>query len=57
MPIDCPELLSMVNFKTPNVQVRSSFAFSFPLCMKNYFPNISLYRIMRIANEDPSFNF
>ncbi|CAI6343768.1 unnamed protein product [Macrosiphum euphorbiae] len=55
--IDCPELLSKVNFKIPCVQVRSSYPFSIPLCTTNYSRNKPLNRMMRIANEDPSFSF
>ncbi|KAF0724023.1 Uncharacterized protein FWK35_00030139, partial [Aphis craccivora] len=54
--IDCPELLSKVNFKIPCVQVRSSYPFSIPLCTTNYSRNKPLNRMMRLANEDPSFN-
>jgi hypothetical protein len=55
--IDCPELLSKVNFKIPCVQARSSYSFSIPLCTTNYSRNKPLNRMMRIANEDPSFSF
>jgi len=34
--MDCPELLSKVNFKIPCVQVCSIHPFTIPLCMTNY---------------------
>jgi hypothetical protein len=55
--IDCPELLSKVNFKIPYVQVCSFYPFTIPLCTIDYSRNKPLNRMMRIANEDPSFSF
>ncbi|KAF0750040.1 Uncharacterized protein FWK35_00025955 [Aphis craccivora] len=56
--IDCPELLSKVNFKILCVSVRSSYPFSIPaLCTTNYSCNKPLNRMMRISNEDPSLSF
>ncbi|KAF0709784.1 Uncharacterized protein FWK35_00035779, partial [Aphis craccivora] len=55
--IDCPELLSKVNFKILCVRVRSSYSLSIPLCTTNYsLINKPLNKMMRIFNEDPSFN-
>jgi hypothetical protein len=53
--IDAPTLLSSINFKVPQRSLRSHTTFSIPNCSTNYGRNNPVYRLMRIANEQPSF--
>lgn len=52
--IDCPDLLSELNFKVPNFHSRSPYPFFVPICTTNYSYNRPIFRIMRIANENIS---
>lgn len=54
--IDCPELLSKVNFKFSCVQVRSTYPFNMPLSTINYLYIDHGIKMMRLANEDPFLN-
>lgn len=49
--IDCPELLSHLNFEIPSFQSRSHYPFFIPLCTTNYSRNEPIFRMIRIANE------
>jgi hypothetical protein len=55
--IDCPVLLSQLNFKIPTFHSRATYPFFIPLCTTNYSRNRPMFRMMRIANEDPLFHF
>lgn len=55
--IDCPVLLGKINFKVPSYPSRSCYPFYIPHCTTNYSRNQLIFRMMRIANEDPSFLF
>jgi len=53
--INVPLLLEQVNFKVPLRATRSRVPFAVPLHCTNYGKNKPIDRIMRLANEDPSF--
>lgn len=55
--IDCPELLSRINFEIPSFQARSHYPFFIPLCTTNYIRNKPMFRMMRIANEYSAASF
>lgn len=54
--INCPELLSCINFIISYFQSLFLYPFSHALpCTTNYFYNQPIYRIMRIDDVDPIF--
>lgn len=53
--IDCPFLVSLVNFHVPTCNTRFHIPFTIPFSFNNYETNATLSRIMRYANENPSF--
>lgn len=55
--IDSPFLLSQINFKAPSRTTRCSDLFHIPRSSSNYLDNSPLVRLMRAANNDPSFSF
>ncbi|XP_025409923.1 uncharacterized protein LOC112683222 [Sipha flava] len=56
--IECPDLLCEINFKIPNFHPRSLYPFFIPICTTNYSFNRSIFKIMRITNENiPNFTF
>lgn len=55
--IDSPTLLSQICFKVPSRPTRSSPPFLIPFSSSTYLGNSPINRLMRIANEDPTFNF
>jgi hypothetical protein len=52
--VDSPELLAQINFKVPSFHSRQLIIFSLPKFNTNYAKNRPLYRMMSIANKDPS---
>jgi len=44
-------------FKVPSRTTRSSLPFLIPFSSSNYLGNSPIKRLMRIANDDPTFNF
>jgi hypothetical protein len=54
--IDSSDLLSLLNFKVPPRQNRSSVPFHVPICPSNYMKNEPIRRLMLMANEDPSID-
>ncbi|CAI6356624.1 unnamed protein product [Macrosiphum euphorbiae] len=55
--VDSSDLLSLLNFKVPICQNRSSVPFHVPICPRNYMKNEPrLRRLMLMANEDPSID-
>jgi len=54
--IDCPTLLSQVSFKVPPRPIRYTPSFLIPFSSSNYLANSPINQLMRIANEDPTFN-
>jgi len=55
--INCPELLSQINFKIPSFEARSHYPFFIPLCTTNFIRNKPMFRMMRIANEYSAASF
>lgn len=55
--IDCPSLLSLINFKVPTRSNRSYTNFYIPSTRSNYQSNSPLIRLMHIANNSPSLHF
>ncbi|KAL4107267.1 hypothetical protein QTP88_017643 [Uroleucon formosanum] len=53
--LNAPSLLVQVNFKVPHRATRSRVPFAVPLHCTNYDKNKPIDRMMRLANEDPSF--
>jgi len=53
--IDSPVLLNKLNFRTPVLNFSSFIPFHISFISVNYFRNSPISRMMRIANEDPSF--
>ncbi|XP_060874011.1 uncharacterized protein LOC132947798 [Metopolophium dirhodum] len=53
--LNAPSLLVQVNFKVPHRATRSRVPFAVPLHCTNYGKNKPIDRMMRLANEDPSF--
>lgn len=53
--VDSPSILSLINFKVPQRQSRHHAPFFIPLCSTNYQSNEPLTRLLKNANEDPSF--
>uniref|UniRef100_A0A2S2Q917 RNA-directed DNA polymerase from mobile element jockey n=1 Tax=Sipha flava TaxID=143950 RepID=A0A2S2Q917_9HEMI len=53
--LNAPSLLVQVNFKVPHRATRSRVPFTVPLHCTNYGKNKPIDRMMRLANEDPSF--
>jgi hypothetical protein len=51
--VDSSDLLSLLNFKVPPRQNRSSVPFHVPICHRNYMKNEPIRRLMLMANEDP----
>lgn len=54
--IDSPFLLSQINFRVPSRTTRCSDPFHIPFSSSNYLENSPLVRLMRTANNDPSFS-
>jgi len=54
--VDSTDLLSLLNFKVPPRQNRSSVPFHVSLCPSNYMKNEPIKRLMLMANEDPSID-
>jgi len=52
--VDSSELLAQINFKVPSFHSRQLTIFSLPKCNTNYAKNQPLYRMMSIANKDPT---
>jgi len=50
-----PDLLQTVNFHVPVFNSLSVYPFSIPFCSSNYMLNRPIIRMMKLANEDPSF--
>jgi len=55
--IDSPSLLALINIKIPIRHTRNSASFHITHCSTNYLKNEPLSRMMKIANENPSFFF
>jgi Reverse transcriptase (RNA-dependent DNA polymerase) len=55
--VDSPSLLQLINFKVPIRNTRNNSSFVIPHCSTNYLLNEPVTRIMRLANETPSFLF
>jgi len=56
--IDAPSLLSLVKFKVLSCFTRNKAPFHIPLiplCSTNYMSNEPINRLVKLANEDPSF--
>ncbi|CAI6374008.1 unnamed protein product [Macrosiphum euphorbiae] len=53
--IDSPVLLNKLNFRIKVFNSRSVFKFHIPFCSVNYLRNCPMSRMMRLANEVPSF--
>ncbi|KAF0762473.1 putative RNA-directed DNA polymerase, partial [Aphis craccivora] len=53
--IDSTSLLAKINFKVPTRCTRNSHTFCITLSSTNYLMNEPINRIMKLANEDPSF--
>jgi hypothetical protein len=53
--VDCPSLLSCINFKVPQRATRSMTIFHVSLCTTNYLLNEPIRRMLSNANTDPSF--
>ncbi|XP_016658089.1 uncharacterized protein LOC107883123 [Acyrthosiphon pisum] len=54
--VDSTDLLSLLNFKVPPCQNRSSVAFHVPICPSNYMKNEPIRCLMLMANEGPSID-
>jgi hypothetical protein len=54
--VDSSDLLSLLNFKVPPRQNRSSVPFHVPICHSNDMKNEPIRRLMLMANEDPSID-
>uniref|UniRef100_A0A2S2NAB7 Putative RNA-directed DNA polymerase n=1 Tax=Schizaphis graminum TaxID=13262 RepID=A0A2S2NAB7_SCHGA len=53
--VDSPSLLALINFKVPVKCTRNTHTFFIPHCPTNYLQNEPINRMMKLANEDPSF--
>lgn len=50
--VDSPSLLALINFKVPVKCTRNTHIFFIPT---NYLQNEPINRMLKLANEDPSF--
>jgi len=53
--IDSPDTLSRISFNVPSRRTLSSVPFHIPFSSSNYYFNLPIIRLMRIANTDPLF--